>query len=155
MRRIERYRALCADGRTLDEQSTVIDIFQRRWRPSTIVRVEWECAGKSVEISHIYGLMAQLLDDASGVAILRASPRSRFSPELEVIEPDGTTRFALASPVRIDGRDITGEFAWFESSASSAPHIVRLVFWSNVGDRYFLLDVDALTGTIVATLALQ
>lgn len=153
MGRIERYRTLCADGRTLDEQSTVIDIFQRRWKPSTIVRLEWECTGKSVEISHVYGLMAQLLDDASGVAILRASPRSRFSPELELIEPDGATRFALASPVRIDGRDVTGEFAWFESSGDKR-HALRLVFWSNASDRYFLLDVDVLTGTIVATIAL-
>jgi hypothetical protein len=160
MHRIERYRALCADGRTLDEQTTLTDIHQRRWKPSTIVRLEWECKGRTVEISHIYGLMAQLLADRSGVAILRASLRSRFSPALELLEPDGETRFTLESPIRIEDRNVAGEFAWFEGGAQASPqpdaaHLLRLVFWSASGDRYFLLDVDAKTGVITAVMPLQ
>jgi hypothetical protein len=155
MHRIERYRALCADGRTLDEQTTLTDIHQRRWKPSTIVRLEWQCKGRTVEISHIYGLMAQLLADRSGVAILRASLRSRFSPALELLEPDGETRFTLESPIRIEGRNVAGEFAWFESPQPDAAHLLRLVFWSASGDRYFLLDVDAKTGVISAVMPLQ
>ena len=65
MHRIERYRALCADGRTHDEQKTLNH--QGRWKPTTIVRLEWECNGRPIEISHVYGLMAQLLPDRSGV----------------------------------------------------------------------------------------
>jgi hypothetical protein len=158
MHRIERYRALCADGRTIDEQRTLNH--QGRWKPSTIVRLEWECNGRPVEISHIYGLMAQLLPDRSGVAILRASLRSRFSPALELIEPDGETRFTLESPIRIEDQDVAGEFAWFEAGADVSPrpkaaHAVRTVFWSVAGDRYFLLDVDAQTGVITAVMPLQ
>lgn len=153
MHRIERYRALCADGRTLDEQRTLIQ--HGRWKPSTIVRLEWECNGRPVEIAHIYGLMAQLLPDRSAVAILRASLRSRFSPALEMIEPDGETRFTLESPIRIDGQDVVGEFAWFESPQPQGPHTVRMVFWSVAGDRYFLLDVAAETGVITAVMPLQ
>jgi hypothetical protein len=155
MHRIERYRAFCADGRTLDEQTTLTDIHQRRWKPSTIVRLQWECKGRSVEISHVYGLMAQLLPDRSGVAILRASVRSRFSPALELVEPDGETRFTLASPILIGGHDIVGEFAWFESPHPKSAQIVRMVFWSIAGDRYFLLDVDAGSGVIRAVMPLQ
>ena len=155
MHRIERYRALCADGRTLDEQTTLTDIHHRRWKPSTIVRLEWECNGRAVEIAHIYGLMAQLLPDRSAIALLRASVRSRFSPALEVIEPDGETRFTLQSPIRIDGVDVAGEFAWFESPQAKAGRVVRMVFWSAAGDRYFLLDVNAETGVITAVMALQ
>jgi hypothetical protein len=155
MQRIERYRALCADGRTLDEQTTLTDIHQRRWRPSTIVRLEWLCDARTIEISHIYGLMAQLLPDRSGVALLRASIRSRFAPALEVIEPDGATRFTLESPIRIDGRNVVGEFAWFESPRDDLRNVVRLVFWSSAGDRYFLLDVDAGSGVITGVLPLQ
>jgi len=155
MHRIERYRALCSDGRALDEQRTLTDISRRRWKPTTIVKVDWQCAGKRVEIAHIYGLMAQLLPDRSGVAILRASVRSRFSPALEMIEPDGTTRFILESPVRIEGREVVGEFAWFESPLDESSRVVRLVFWSTQGDRYFLLDVDATTGVIAAVMPLQ
>ena len=151
MHRIERYRALCADGRTLDEQRTLIQ--QGRWKPSTIVKLEWECNGRPVEIVHIYGLMAQLLPDGSGVAILRASLRSRFSPAMEMIEPDGETRFTLESPIRIDDQDVIGEFAWFESPG--AAHRVRMVFWSIAGDRYFLLDVDTDTGVVTGVLPLQ
>ena len=106
MHSIERYRALCADGRTLEEQRSLNN--QGRWKPSTIVRLEWECNGRPVEISHIYGLMAQLLPDHSGVAILRASVRSRFSPALELIEPDGRNRFTLESPIRIEAHDVIG-----------------------------------------------
>ena len=157
MHRIERYRALCADGRTVDEQRSLIH--QGRWKSSTIVRLEWECNGRSIEISHIYGLMAQLLPDRSGVAVLRASLRSRFSPALELIEPDGETRFTLESPIRIDDQDVVGEFAWFESAEASPPpkaaHRLRMVFWSVAGDRYFLLDVDAKTGVITAVMPLQ
>jgi len=155
MYRIERYRALCADGRTLDEQTTLTDIHQRRWKPSTIVRLEWECNGRPIEISHLYGLMAQLLPDRSGVAILRASVRSRFSPALELIEPDGETRFTLESPIRVDSQNVSGEFAWFESPQPKAARVVRMVFWSVAGDRYFLLDVDAETGVITAVMPLQ
>jgi hypothetical protein len=155
MHRIERYRALCADGRTLDEQTTLTDIHQRRWKPSTIVRLIWECHGRTIEISHIYGLMAQLLPDHSGVAIVRASVRSRFSPALELIEPNGETRFTLESPIRIDGKNVAGEFAWFESPQGSARRLVRMVFWSVTGDRYFLLDIDANTGVITGVLPLQ
>ena len=155
MHRIERYRALCADGRTLDEQTTLTDIHQRRWKPSTIVRLEWECDGRRIEVSHVYGLMAQLLPDRSGVAILRASLRSRFSPALELIDPDGEPRFTLASPIRIEGRDVEGEFAWFESPHGLPRRLVRMVFWSAPGDRYFLLDVSADTGVIAAVMPLQ
>jgi len=155
MHRIERYRALCADGRTLDEQTTLTDIHQRRWRPSTIVRLEWLCDARTIEIVHIYGLMAQLLPDRSGVALLRASIRSRFSPALEVIEPGGEVRFTLESPIRIDGRNVVGEFAWFESPLDDGRNVVRLVFWSSSGDRYFLLDVDAGSGVITGVLPLQ
>ena len=155
MHRIERYRALCADGRTLDEQTTLTDIHQRRWKPSTIVRLEWECGGRTIEISHVYGLMAQLLPDCSGVAVLRASLRSRFSPALELIDPGGETRFTLASPIRIEGRNVDGEFAWFESPHGDARRVVRMVFWSGAGDRYFLLDVDAGSGVITGVMALQ
>jgi len=34
-------------------------------------------------------------------------------------------------------------------------HLLRLVFWSASGDRYFLLDVDAKTGVIRAVMPLQ
>jgi hypothetical protein len=158
MHRIERYRALCADGRTIDEQRSLN--YQGRWKPSTIVRLEWECNGHAIEISHVYGLMAQLLSDQSGVAILRASLRSRFSRALEVIEPNGEIRFTLESPIRIDDQDVIGEFAWFEEGAQAPPRspavrVVRTVFWSVAGDRYFLLDVDAETGVIKAVLPLQ
>ncbi len=155
MHRIERYRALCADGRTLDEQTTLTDIHQRRWKPSTIVRLEWVCDGRTIEISHIYGLMAQLLPDRSGVAVLRASLRGRFSPALELIEPSGETRFTLASPIRVEGRNVEGEFAWFESPHGNAQRVLRMVFWSAAGDRYFLLEVDAKTGVITGVMALQ
>ncbi len=117
--RIERYRALCADGRTLDEQRTLTDIHQGRWKPSTIVRLEWECNGRLVEISHIYGLMAQLLPDRSGVAILRASLRSRFSPALEADRAGWRNRFTLESPIRIDDHDVAGEFALVRSGRGS------------------------------------
>jgi hypothetical protein len=155
MHRIERYRALCADGRTLDEQKTLTDIHRRRWKPSTIVRLQWECGGQTIEVSHLYGLMAQLLPDRSAVAVLRASLKSRFSPALELIEPSGETRFTLASPIRIDGQDVMGEFAWFESPHGEVGRSVRMVFWSVAGDRYFLLDVDARTGVITAVMPLQ
>ena len=158
MHSIERYRALCADGRTFEEQRSLNN--QGRWKPTTIVRLEWECNGRRVEISHIYGLMAQLLPDHSAVAILRASVRSRFSPALELIEPDGQIRFTLESPIRIEAHDVIGEFAWFEGGAQTSPrpravHAVRMVFWSVAGDRYFLLDVDAQTGVITAVMPLQ
>ncbi len=89
MYRIERYRALCADGRTLDEQRTLNH--HGRWKPTTIVRLEWECNGRAVEIAHVYRLMAQLLPDGTGIAILRASVRSRFSPALELIGSAGSS----------------------------------------------------------------
>jgi hypothetical protein len=155
MDRIERYRAFGADGRALDEQTTITDIHQRRWRPSTIVRLEWECGGKPVEVRHVYGLMAQLLPDGSGVAILRASLRNRFSPALDLIEPGGETRFTLTSPLPIDGRNVAGEFAWFESPDERKPRVIRTVFWSSTGDHYYLLDIDAESGAIAGVLPLQ
>ena len=51
-----------------------------------MVKLEWLCKGKPVEIQHAYGLMAQLLPDRRSIALLRSSPRRRFAETLELID---------------------------------------------------------------------
>jgi hypothetical protein len=155
---IERYRELYTDGRAAGERpraAAAAQVAAVRWKSSTVVRLQWECAGRGIEIEHLYGLTAQLLPDRRSVAVLRSPPHGRFATALEFIDARGKPRFTLASPVLIEEQLVTGEFAWFESAIEHTPPVVRVVFWSTSDDRYYLLDVNSMNGTITAVLPLQ
>ncbi len=155
---IERYRELCTDGRAVADHSrqpAAMEVAAGRWKSSTVVRLQWECEGRGIEIEHLYGLTAQLLPDRRSVAVLRSSPHGRFATALEFIDARGVPRFTLESPVLIEGQRITGEFAWFESAVEHTPPVVRVVFWAVSDDRYFLLDVNSTNGAITGLLPLQ
>lgn len=151
---IERYRELCTDGRSVGERSRP-SVVMERWKSSTIVRLQWECGGRGVEIEHLYGITAQVLPDRRAVAVLRSSPHGRFANALEFIDARGTPLCRLQSPIVIDGQSVTGEFAWFESPMDHAPPTVRVVFCGLSDDRYYLLDVNPANGDITAVLPLQ
>jgi hypothetical protein len=155
---IEQFRELCTDGRPVSDRArsaAMTGATASRWKSSTVVRLQWKCGGKSIEIEHVYGITAQLLPDRRSVAMLRSSPHGRFAGALEFIDAHGAPRFTLASPIEIDGERVSGEFAWFESTAERTPDAVRVVFWALGDDRYYLLDVSSATGTISAVLPLQ
>jgi hypothetical protein len=154
---IERFRELCTDGRPVSDPSRfpTAGAAASRWKSSTIVRLQWECGGRGIEIDHVHGLTAQLLPDRRSVAVLRSSPHGRFATALEFIDAHGAPRFTLASPLVIDGQSVSGEFAWFESATERTPAAVRVVFWSLGDDRYYLLDVNSATGAIIAVMPLQ
>lgn len=155
---IERFQELCTDGRPAADPSrfpTASGSVATRWKSSTIVRLQWECGGKGIEIEHLYGITAQLLPDRRSVAVLRSSPHGRFATALEFLDAHGTPLFTLSSPIRIDGQSVSGEFAWFESATERTPPVVRVVFWALGDDRYYLLDVSSATGEISAVMALQ
>ena len=155
MDKIERFREICADGRALDERRKLAEIHNRTWKPSTVVKLEWLCKGKPVEIHHAYGLMAQLLPDRKSLALLRSSPRRRFAETLELIDAHGDTQLTLESPLQLNGDRVAGEFAWFETPRADAPRLVRVVFWASTSDAYYLLDVNADSGFIAAVHPLQ
>jgi hypothetical protein len=151
---IEQYRELCMDGRAVGEHVR-LPAAMDRWKSSTIVRLQWNCGGKGIEIEHLYGLTAQVLPDRRTVAVLRSSPHGRFATALEFFDARGVPQFTLSSPVQIEGQSVSGEFAWFESATERTPPVVRVVFLSLTDDRYYLLDVNSLDGTITAVLPLQ
>jgi len=151
---IERYRELCTDGRSVGEHSR-LPVAMERWKSSTVVRLQWECGGRGIEVEHLYGLTAQLLPDRRGVAVLRSSPQGRFATALEFLDARGRLLVRLESPLNIDGQRINGEFAWFESPGEHTPPLVRVVFCALAGDRYYLLDVNPSSGEITAVLPLQ
>lgn len=155
MDKIERFREIGADGRALDERKRLAEIHNRTWKPSTVVKLQWVCKGKPVEIHHMYGLMAQVLPDRRSLALLRSSPRQRFAEMLEFIDARGEIQLTLESPLPLNGKPVVGEFAWFETPRADAPRIVRVVFWARADDSYFLLDVNADSGFIAAVLPLQ
>jgi hypothetical protein len=158
MDKIERFKELCTDGRPVSDPSrfpTASGAVATRWKSSTIVRLQWECAGQDIEIEHLYGITAQVLPDRRSVAVLRSSPHGRFATALEFFDARGTPLFTLSSPVRIEGQSISGEFAWFESATERTPAAVRVVFWALGDDRYYLLDVSSATGDISAVMPLQ
>jgi hypothetical protein len=153
---IERFQELCTDGRPASDRSRFppsVGAVATRWKSSTIVRLQWECAGKGIQIEHLYGITAQLLPDRRSVAVLRSSPHGRFATALEFFDPSGARIFTLPSPISIDGESVSGEFAWFESVTDATA--VRVVFWSLGDDRYYLLDVSSETGAISAVMPLQ
>jgi len=155
MEKMQRFREICADGRTLDERRSLADIRQRTWKPSTVVKLEWVCNGVPVEVQHAYGLMAQLLPDKRSVAVLRSSPHRRFADTLEFIDARGETQLTLESPLQLNGKRVSGEFAWFEAPRSETPRLVRVVFWARADDAYYLLDVNADSGFVAAIQPLQ
>lgn len=151
---IEQYRELCTDGRAVGEHSRR-PVAVERWKSSTIVRLQWKCGGRGIEIEHLYGITAQVLPDRRAVAVLRSSPHGRFANALEFFDATGVPLGRLESPVIIDGQRVTGEFAWFESPMEHTPPTVRVVFCGVADDRYYLLDVNPANGDITAVLPLQ
>jgi hypothetical protein len=151
---IEQYKELCTDGRAVGEPPRS-PVALERWKSSTVVRLQWKCGGKGVEIEHLYGLTARVLPDRRTVAVLRSSPHGRFATALEFFDARGMPRFTLASPVQLEGQTVAGEFAWFESATERTPPVVRVVFWALTDDRYYLLDVNSADGAITAVLPLQ
>jgi hypothetical protein len=151
---IEHYRELCTDGHAVGEQRRPPAAMER-WKSSTVVRLQWTCAGEGIQIEHLYGLSAQVLPDRRGVALLRSPPHGRFATALEFLDARGKPRFTLASPVLIEGQSVAGEFAWFESPADTSQPVVRVVFWALADDRYYLLDVSSANGAISGVLPLQ
>lgn len=155
---IEQFRELCTDGRPVSDPSrfpSVPGAAATRWKSSTIVRLQWECDGKGIEIEHLYGITAQVLPDRRSVAVLRSAPHGRFATALEFFDARGTPLFTLSSPLEIEGQSVSGEFAWFESATERTPAVVRVVFWALGDDRYYLLDVSSATGDICAVMPLQ
>lgn len=154
---IEQFRELCTDGRPASDPSRFpsAGAVATRWKSSTIVRLQWECAGRGIEIEHLYGITAQVLPDRRSVAVLRSSPHGRFATALEFFDARGTPLFTLASPISIEGQTVSGEFAWFESATERTPAVVRVVFWALGDDRYYLLDVSSATGDISGVMPLQ
>jgi hypothetical protein len=155
MEKIERFREICADGRALDERRRLAEIHNRTWKPSTVVKLEWVCNARPVEIEHMYGLMAQVLPDRRSLALLRSSPRRRFADTLEFVDAHGDTQLTLESPLHLNGKEVLGEFAWFEAPRADASQIVRVVFWVRADDTYYLLDINADSGFIAAVQPLQ
>lgn len=155
---IEQFKELCTDGRPAADPSrfpAASGAVATRWKSSTIVRLQWECGGRGIEIEHLYGITAQVLPDRRSVAVLRSSPHGRFATALEFFDAQGTPLFTLSSPVTIEGQSISGEFAWFESATERTPAAVRVVFWALGDDRYYLLDVSSATGGISGVMPLQ
>jgi hypothetical protein len=154
---IEQFKELCTDGRPVSDPARFpsAGAVATRWKSSTIVRLQWECDGKGIEIEHLYGITAQVLPDRRTVAVLRSSPHGRFATALEFFDAHGTPLFALSSPISIEGQTISGEFAWFESATERTPAVVRVVFWALGDDRYYLLDVSSATGDISGVMPLQ
>jgi hypothetical protein len=155
---IEQFQELCIDGLPVSDPSRLpagVGALATRWQSSTIVRLQWQCAGRSIEIEHLYGITAQVLPDRRSVAVLRSSPHGRFATALEFIDARGMPIFTLASPINIEGQRVSGEFAWFESATERTPAAVRVVFWALADDRYYLLDVSSATGTISGVMPLQ
>src|SRR4051794_38675823 len=115
---IERFKELCTDGRPASDPARfpMVSAAASRCKSSTIVRLQWDCGGRGIEIDHVYGITAQLLPDRRSVALLRSSPHGRFATALEFIDARGLPKFTLASPISVDGQSVSGEFAWFESA---------------------------------------
>ncbi len=155
---IEQFKELCTDGRPVADPSRfpcVPGAVATRWKSSTIVRLQWQCDGKGIEIEHLYGITAQVLPDRRSVAVLRSTPHGRFATALEFFDARGTPLFTLSSPIEIEGQSVSGEFAWFESATERTPAVVRVVFWALGDDRYYLLDVSSASGDITAVMPLQ
>lgn len=152
METIEQFKELCTDGRTVADRLPAV---AERWKSTTVVRLQWKCGERGVEVEHLYGITAQLLSDRRSVAVLRSPPHGRFATALEFLDPFGERRFVLESPIVIEGHPVPGEFAWFESATEHTPPVVRVVFWALAGDRYYLLDVNSANGRITAVMPLQ
>lgn len=155
---IEQFKELCTDGRPVSDRSRfpcLPGAVATRWKSSTIVRLQWQCDGKGIEIEHLYGITAQVLPDRRSVAVLRSTPHGRFATALEFFDARGTPLFTLSSPIEIEGQSVSGEFAWFESATERTPAVVRVVFWALGDDRYYLLDVSSASGDITAVMPLQ
>ncbi len=145
MSEITRFRELRRDGRFIEEATPLPAIL--RWKPATIVAIEWEHAGTIVSRRAKHGVLAKVVGGRRFVAVIELDAAGRSA--LSILNADGTIRSVVPSVQGVRGRAGPGTFAWFEPPRTEATDAFGVVFQPAGAGPDLHVDVDPDTGAVL------
>lgn len=126
---IKDFRAIREDGKVIQGEMTSSAMSRLGWKPSKVIGAAWKHNSIPVSIKNPNGILAKIGPGNDAVVLLFSAcePHSR----LVIVNADGTERLSIGSKVKIDCRNETGMFCWFEPAQTNA-NSVGVVFRGTV-----------------------
>jgi hypothetical protein len=152
--KIAALREIRRDGKVIDESMTPEDV-GKLGPPEKIVRIEWIYDQRSASLQHKGGMLAKVLPDRTGIAVLLHDGESRFAKNLKILNDDGSLRASSGPSLSIDGTAFSGEYGWFEPARTSPEKNLGIVFWRAADDILFQLDIDPATAKVMRAYRMQ
>jgi hypothetical protein len=117
---------------------------------SKVVEVCWTNAPSQrvVSIKSAFGVFPEIVQGRKFVAAIVYTAESDC--KLTTFLSDGKEHLTVPNLQRLNGRDESGQFAWFTSAHEPTDHVFGVVFQaddSSVGQYW--LDIDARTGKVL------
>ncbi|MRD46973.1 hypothetical protein GHT07_06770 [Caenimonas koreensis DSM 17982] len=150
MHSVKDFVKLRRDGKAIPEAMTVDQMIEQGWTPEKVIEARWLFDERPVVLTNRFGLLAKVLPQRDGIAVIVDHDDTAMNNELRVVNADGTVRFVLANHQQINGRDQAGAFAWFEPSRTKVSSAFGVVFQAPTGSSMWQLDVDADDGRVLA-----
>jgi hypothetical protein len=145
------------DGKVIPEGMTAVQMITAGWEPDKVLRLQWDWDGHPVELVSPYGLLSRIVRSREYLAVLEDTDALGYHAKLSVYLPDGTLRGDLANIVefpeteRWPAHTEPGEYLWFETTKSSLPTAVGVVFEVYRNGATYRVDIDAATGAVLGT----
>jgi hypothetical protein len=146
--KVQTLHAIRRDGRTIDETMSPADV-ARLGPPQKVVRIEWRHDQGAGHLEHPGGLLAKVLPDRSGIAVLLYEENAQYGIALKLLEPDGSVRASSDNRVTVDGGALLGGYGWFEPARTVPSRNIGVVFFRAADDAMMQLDIDSSTGKVV------
>lgn len=151
MTNVRSFKEIRQDGKVIDEHMSTDEIVALEWAPEKIVRIEWFNDGKKVQLENKKGILAELLPDRSGVAVLMKDENCENAPKFLILNSDKTVRSHVENTQEIFGCKAEGSFVWFEPSRQSDVSSIGVIFRRSNDNQMFHLDVSSVDGRVLNT----
>jgi hypothetical protein len=135
---IQNFDSIRADGLSIPEGMTVMDI-AALGEISRVFEVRWLNDGQPVQIENPDGIFAAVLPDRETVVSISA-----FG--LDVLNSDGSVRYAIPNEQLIAGSPERGRFMWFEPASNG---LFGVIFERDAGGMQHL-EIDPKSGATVS-----
>lgn len=138
------------DGKSVPDTMSSTEMLELGWGSSIVRKVSWIANETEYNYSSAYSLSACIVRGNEYIAIVESTDEHHRSSLLRLISADGRSHLTASNTQEISGRSITGQFEWFDLSASSAEHTLAIVFRPAEGSDAYRLYVDAATGNTIS-----
>ena len=143
------------DGKIISEDMTIEDIASLGLPPEKIVSIEWSTDGRTNIYKHDKGIVAKVLPDRTGIALLLFGDKEGGSKELKILNADGSIRLTVNPEHNIDQVKKQVTYLWFEKPKTLSESAFGVVFADDMNKNLYQLDIDSASGKIINIYSMQ